>query len=171
MTFGPKTWVVGETVSAALLNQEIRDQFNSMFGAWTPYTPVWTATGTAPSIGNGVLGGQHMKVGRMCTVVILLSFGSTTTYGTGSWRLSLPFQAGSIPSGTPGVLNWVYNTTAASNFMMGAEPLSNSSTGNENIWMPSQTVIGDWNAMTESLPVTPAAGYSLRGYGTYQTAT
>ncbi|MER5912310.1 hypothetical protein ABT124_17900 [Streptomyces sp. NPDC001982] len=31
MAFTPRTWVVGETVTAAQLNAEIRDQFNSRF--------------------------------------------------------------------------------------------------------------------------------------------
>lgn len=46
MTFAPRTWVVGEVVTAALMNQEIRDQFNSMF-AWTSYTPAIAGGGSA----------------------------------------------------------------------------------------------------------------------------
>ncbi|WP_230396170.1 hypothetical protein [Streptomyces blattellae] len=80
-------------MTAAILNQEIRDQFNSMFAARTTYSPTWTTTGTAPAIGNGTLTGRHMKVGRMVTVVINLIAGSTTTFGTGNMSFSLPFAA------------------------------------------------------------------------------
>lgn len=171
MTFGPKTWIVGETVTAAYMNGEIRDQLNSFFGAWNSYTPVWTTLTTSPSLGNGTLTGQYMKIGRTCIVVIVFTVGSTSTPGTGSWRFSLPFPAATVSGGSPGVLNWTYSTSAASNFMLGAGPLPNGSTTSDNIWMPNQSTIGDYNVMNESSPMVPAAGYVLRGYGTYQTAT
>jgi len=95
VTFAPRTWVVGEVVTAALLNQEIRDQFNSFFGAWTSYTPTWAGATTNPVLGNGTLTGRYMKVGRTVTVEIKLTTGSTTTYGSGIWRWSLPAAAAS----------------------------------------------------------------------------
>jgi hypothetical protein len=59
------------------------------------YTPTWTSTGTAPAIGNGVLEGVWKRVGDMCTVTIVMEAGSTTTFGTGNYRWSLPFAAAS----------------------------------------------------------------------------
>ncbi|MGW8703273.1 hypothetical protein ACWGOK_41280 [Streptomyces eurythermus] len=94
MTFAPRTWVVGEVVSAATMNQEIRDQFNSIFGAWTTYTPTWTAS-TNPALGNGTINGRYMKVGRIVFAEILLFPGSTTTYGSGSWAFGLPVTSAS----------------------------------------------------------------------------
>jgi hypothetical protein len=93
MTFTPRTWAVGETVTAAMLNAEIRDQLNSMFDAWTPYTPSWTASTTNPVLGNGVLAGQYIKWGRTCTATVILTMGSTTTYGSGNYLFTLPFSA------------------------------------------------------------------------------
>lgn len=90
MTFAPRTWVVGETVAAATMNQEVRDQFNSFFAAWTSYTPTWTTTGTAPGLGNATLVGRYMKVGRTVTVHVNLTTGSTTTYGSGAYNFALP---------------------------------------------------------------------------------
>lgn len=95
MTFAPKTWIVGETVSAALLNQEIRDQFNSFFGAWTAYTPSWGADGgAAPTLGNGALTGRYLKIGRTVDWVMQLTWGSTTAAGGGgggeNWWFGLP---------------------------------------------------------------------------------
>jgi hypothetical protein len=95
MTFAPRTWVVGETVTAALMNQEIRDQFNSFFGAWTVYAPTWTASTTNPSLGNGTLAGRYVRIGRTITVAIKLTTGTTTTYGSGSYRWALPAAASS----------------------------------------------------------------------------
>lgn len=102
MTFTPRTWVVGEVVTAALLNQEIRDQFNSMFAAWTSYTPTWTSTSTAPVLNNGTLTGRYMKIGRNVLCQINLTAGSTTTYGTGNYSFSLPSTAASSGQATVG---------------------------------------------------------------------
>ncbi|MDT9695367.1 hypothetical protein [Streptomyces sp. P17] len=46
MAFTPRTWVVGETVTAAIMNAEIRDQFNQrqLFTYKTADTPRATAT-------------------------------------------------------------------------------------------------------------------------------
>jgi hypothetical protein len=95
MTSAPRTWVVGEVVSAAIMNQEIRDQFNSFFGAWTTYTPTWSSTGTAPVLGNGTMLGRYMKIGRSIMCEIHMTTGTTTTYGTGNYNWSLPVAAAS----------------------------------------------------------------------------
>jgi hypothetical protein len=55
------------------------------------YTPVWTTTGTAPSLGNGTLTGRYTITGRLCTVQFKLTAGSTTTFGTGNFQITLPF--------------------------------------------------------------------------------
>lgn len=59
-------------------------------GAWTSYTPTWTSAGTAPAIGNGTLTGRYRLVGKTVDVVMSLVAGSTTTFGTSEWYLSLP---------------------------------------------------------------------------------
>ena len=106
MTFSPRTWVVGEVVSAALMNQEIRDQFNSMFSAWTTYTPTWTAS-TNPAIGNGSLLGRYLKIGRMVFVEINVIAGSTTTFGSGSYNWALPFTAANAGVSVVGHAHWL----------------------------------------------------------------
>ncbi|MFD7791036.1 hypothetical protein [Streptomyces sp. NPDC059759] len=94
MTFAPRTWVVGEVVSAAIMNQEIRDQFNSMFAAWTSYTPTWTAPTTNPVIGaNGTLTGRYLKLGRTVICEINVIAGASTTWGSGSYNWLLPVAA------------------------------------------------------------------------------
>ncbi|MEU6344490.1 hypothetical protein ABZ883_26480 [Streptomyces sp. NPDC046977] len=93
MTFAPRTWVVGEVVTAAYLNAEIRDQINSMLAAWTSYTPAWTAVTTNPTIGNGAIGGRYMLIGRTCHFALEVSMGSTTAFGSGAYSLSLPFAS------------------------------------------------------------------------------
>jgi hypothetical protein len=59
-------------------------------GEWQAYTPVWTATGTAPSLGNGLLTGRYSISGDTVRFEIMFVPGSTTTFGTGVWFFSLP---------------------------------------------------------------------------------
>ena len=90
-------------------------------GAWASYTPTWSATGgTAPSLGNGTIGGVYAQIGNITYFNIILTMGSTTTFGTGDWTLSLPVTAGasSTISGFPvNVLKQGvgYNTTFVGN--------------------------------------------------------
>ncbi|MGW7195555.1 hypothetical protein [Streptomyces chryseus] len=171
MTFAPRTWVVGETVTAAMLNAEIRDQLTSMFDAWTSFTPTWTGVTTNPVLGNGTLVGRQLKIGRTCKVQYTLTVGSATTFGADELRFSLPFTAANISGGQPGVLNWTYARSGTPNFAMGASPLSNAGTTTGFIWLANPGTIGDWNVWSSGSPWVGAAGDVLRGYGEYQTAT
>lgn len=60
-------------------------------GAWTDYTPSWTASGSAPAIGNGVMEGRYKSLDSKTYIIrIHWAAGSTTTFGTGDWSFSLP---------------------------------------------------------------------------------
>lgn len=54
------------------------------------YTPTWTGSGGNPALGNGTITGVYERKGRMVSVQIHLTMGSTTTFGTGGWSFSLP---------------------------------------------------------------------------------
>ena len=60
---------------------------------WQSYTPTWTADTTNPAIGNGTLAGRYVVIGKLCTYVLGLVMGTTTTYGSGNWAFSLPINA------------------------------------------------------------------------------
>lgn len=89
----PRTWLGGEDVTATLLNTHLRDNFKAIGDAWTSYTPTWSASGTAPALGNGTLAGAYMNAGKLCIARIFLTMGSTTTYGTGNYSFLLPFAS------------------------------------------------------------------------------
>jgi hypothetical protein len=61
--------------------------------AWTTYTPVWTASVTNPTLGNGILEGWFKQRGKIVDFRVNLVMGSTTAYGSGSYNLSLPVTA------------------------------------------------------------------------------
>ena len=64
--------------------------FTGRQGHWAPYTPAWTASGTAPALGNGALSGRYTVVGKTVSVTLIFTLGSTSTQGTGTWAFSLP---------------------------------------------------------------------------------
>jgi hypothetical protein len=63
------------------------------------YTPVWTAVTSSPSLGNGAVVGRYKQFGKSVQVYARLTTGSTSGYGSGAYRLSLPTAPGT-PSTT-----------------------------------------------------------------------
>lgn len=165
MTFGPKTWVVGETVSAALLNQEIRDQWNSVLGAWSTYTPTWTAVSTNPNIGNGSITGRYIKIGRTVTVSLMLTIGSTTTLGSGNYLFGVPFPAAAAVVSSVGAARLSASDTWLGHMLLA----SGGSTA--NVTFPTSATNTRGANMMGNQPETLAAGHVLRVSITYQAAS
>lgn len=63
----------------------------------TSYFPNWTGT-TNPVIGNGSLTGFFMLLGHMCDFYVVMTAGSTTTFGTGPYTFTTPFVS-AAPTG------------------------------------------------------------------------
>lgn len=63
---------------------------NAVFQRLVQYTPVWTASTANPNIGNGSITGYYSRQGAQITVQLDIRFGTTTTFGTGFWRFSVP---------------------------------------------------------------------------------
>jgi hypothetical protein len=85
----PRTWVAFELVTAAIMNTHVRDQFNAQT-LWTSFAPTWTGTITNPVLGNGSIGGHYIRAQGLVYFQFALTIGSTTTFGSGNWRFSLP---------------------------------------------------------------------------------
>lgn len=92
-TTTPRSWSVGETVTAANMNAQIRD-FANAFGAWGSYTPTWGAT-SAPAIGNGSITGAYAQIQKTVHFRLGVTFGTTTTFGSGNYTLTIPTTAAS----------------------------------------------------------------------------
>lgn len=103
----------------------IHDELDAIQAVWTAYVPVWTAVSVNPAKGNGTLTGKYRQVGKSVDALIILTCGTTTTFGTGEWRFSLPATAAStdqvgvtyiFDNGTqtrPGVCHMISTTTVA----------------------------------------------------------
>lgn len=79
-------WTAGLSSGQVLLASKL----NEIGAAWETYTPTWTSTGVAPNIGNGSLSGNWARINKTAFVNIFVVMGSTTTYGTGNYRFSVP---------------------------------------------------------------------------------
>ncbi len=60
---------------------------------WNVYTSVWSAVTNPVALGNGSLKGKYVQRGKLVRAKISFTAGSTTTFGTGGWRFSLPVPA------------------------------------------------------------------------------
>lgn len=97
----PRTWTTAELVTAAMLNTEVRDALTGIQAAWTAYTPTWTAATTNPTLGNGTLVGSYLQVGNTVLWKFDLTFGSTTTAGSGNYVFTLPVTHATVTQGHP----------------------------------------------------------------------
>lgn len=86
-------FLAGHEPTAAELATQVTNNFKALGDAWTSFTPTWTSSGTAVSLGNGVLSGVYMNTGKLCIARIFLTMGSTTTYGTGNYAFVMPFAS------------------------------------------------------------------------------
>ncbi|MBA2951988.1 hypothetical protein [Streptomyces himalayensis] len=176
MTFAPRTWVVGEVVTAALLNQEIRDQFNSFFGAWTDYsaTMVWGAEGgTQPAIGNGTIVARYIKVGRTVDYLQRITLGSTSTYGDGgaggNWYFSLP-AAPSTTWSAHQTQHVVWRDNSASTRWHGVGTVSTTLHANGTLRNIQQADVASPDIWDATFPFAPAAGDIFYHQGRYESA-
>lgn len=64
--------------------------FAAIGAAPTSYTPTWTASSVNPAIGNGTLSGHYVLLGKRLWVHIGITWGTTTTNGTGNYSFGLP---------------------------------------------------------------------------------
>ncbi|NUP37001.1 MAG: hypothetical protein HOY76_08280 [Streptomyces sp.] len=174
MTTTPRTWIVGEVVTAALLNTEIRDQFNSFFGAWTTYTPEWGAeSGTAPAIGNGTRVGRYLKVGRTVDYVFTITMGSTTTYGnggtSGNYWFGLPVAPASSWSDSFRVGQGIWRLGNVHFLGSALYTTTFGTTGSIYRFTDTNgTSSGFWDSAT---PLTLASGDSIHCWGRYEAAS
>lgn len=143
----------GSTLSANTLNR--------IGAAWESYTPAWTSTGVAPNLGNGTILGFWARINKTAFVSLFLVMGSTTTYGNGNYRFSLP--AGVTMSGaqyTSGIA-LMYDASAGYTASLGA-------CGRASSTQVDISPIGS-NSVTNLLPFTWANADQLRLNLVFQT--
>jgi hypothetical protein len=138
-------------------------------GAWNAYTPTWTAATTAPAIGDGSLAGKYAIVGKVCHFTALVTFGASTTYGSGVYTFGLPATSGSLgglvqfggtaisAAGRAPVAGQTSATSSATSFTLWGPPTTTASTLSQ---------IGNTGIMGSAF----ASGHFIRISGTYEVA-
>jgi hypothetical protein len=66
------------------------DDYEALTNAWTSYTPSWIGSSSNPTLGNGIRNGAYISTGKRFEVSIDITFGSTTTAGSGTYTFGLP---------------------------------------------------------------------------------
>jgi hypothetical protein len=114
-TTTPHDWTSGEIVTDVLLDEQLRG-FQEGFGALSAHTPVITASGTAFAIGNGAVAGAYSQIQKWVRYRGKIVFGSTTTFGTGVYSISLPVAVSTAISNIPEWGCWIRDASAPADY-------------------------------------------------------
>lgn len=157
----PKTWVASAILTAAELNQHLRDNLKAIGDPWQAYTTTWSGSTTSPSLGNGSLLAAYSQAGKLVNFRIVLTAGSTTTYGSGTWGFTLPVATIAGP-------RWLFTglLRTASDFPLWGL-VEGGSTAISMRRNPT-TAGGALVAATQGDPTTMAAGHRITIAGTYE---
>ena len=161
----PRTWVAAEVVTAAIMNTHVRDNLLALGDVWTSYTPTWTSTGTAPAIGNGTQVGGYINPGKLVVFRAKITMGSTTTFGTGNYRIALPVAVG---TNEPGRFMVALLDSSAGSTFHGVT--YNVATTIAPVAVDNGTAGGAVAAVTPTVPFTFATSDTIEVVGTYEAA-
>ena len=81
----PTNVSTGDVLTASKWNQDVVENWNSIGGAWTSYTPTWTNL----TVGNATQDSAFIAAGKLHIVRIFLKFGSTSSI-SGIPEITLP---------------------------------------------------------------------------------
>lgn len=143
-------------------NAWLQALYASFETGWLPeaYTPVWTASSVNPAIGNGSIVGRYLNLGGYCTIVrVIVTMGSTTTYGTGSYAISLPVTPELIAAGH--FMAYVQDVSAGGTIYNGRGFISGSTV----LLLNNDATIT--STMTPTSPITFATGDLIHLFGVY----
>ncbi|MDP8971156.1 MAG: hypothetical protein M3N52_11820 [Actinomycetota bacterium] len=133
---------------------------------WASFTPAWTAATTNPAIGDGTITGRYHQVGKTVHFEIQITMGTTTTYGSGAYSLSLPVAAtgrkimlnGALRTGTSGVTYPLLGEV-----MPGSPPTA-------TLRQFPTTAGSSLGSVTGTSPAALASGHIIGINGTYEAA-
>lgn len=134
-------------------------------GTWTAYTPTWTGVGSNPSIGNGVIEGRYTEINNLVVVKVRINMGSTTTYGSGRYDVSLPVNHTNSTA---------YNTTFGSAYF--ADASTATAYVGVTVAGPSASTVtfrisaGGFGDVTSTSPFTFANGDAINLIAIYEAA-
>lgn len=136
-------------------------RIDAVTSAWTNYSGSlsWTASTTNPTIGNGTITARYVHVGKLVIYSGDITMGSTTTFGSGTYFVSVPVAALSIMPYTGSCL--VYDSSVGTNRQPAVATLSTTS---------KLAFYATTGLVTSTVPFTWASGDVLRWLIAYETA-
>jgi hypothetical protein len=134
---------------------------------WTAYTPTWTASGTAPALGNGTIVGRYKQIGKVVAFTIKLTAGSTTTFGTLDWRFTLPITAYDTTYQFAAI---AYDSSATTTGWYQARGVGDYGGSTSYFSLIVNTTNANSTSVTSANPMTWASGDILTVSGTYEAA-
>jgi hypothetical protein len=129
--------------------------------SWQAFTPTWSGSVTNPVIGNGTFDGKYLQVGKTVQFHLVVTMGSTTTYGSGAWGLTLP-----VAPLTSHAVPAVYVDSSASTRCSGSGWLTNGS-GIFRMLPPTDAAS---SGISPTVPFTWATSDQIIISGTYETS-
>ena len=151
-------WTAGTTSGQVLTAATL----NTIGAAWESWTPNWTASTTNPAIGNGFIGGSYCRINKTVIAEGYVIAGSTTTYGSGTYRISIPF--GTMISSN-GLIGYATIFDASAGYISYAGVASQVSTSLVEFRLGAAS-----NIFSPTVPVTMANADQLRFQLIYQVA-
>jgi hypothetical protein len=130
--------------------------------AWSSYSPTWGATTTNPTVGNGTVVGASKQAGKTVHYRIVVTFGSTTAVGSGTYTFTLPTAALEPATYLPAGTCTLRDTSAATTRLGVAFYEGSADT------VRLQTM--DDAAVTHAAPFAWATGDTIAICGTYEAA-
>lgn len=130
--------------------------------AWDPYTPVLGGTGVA--INNGTITGSYVQIGKTVHFTAKVVMGTTTSYGSGAWTITVPvtpLNKGRVP------LNVLMADLSAGTLYQGLCYILNTATGT---LVRISATTGAQTAINATSPFTWASTDELVVSGTYEAA-
>jgi hypothetical protein len=86
----PKTWVPDVPLTAAEMNQYVRDNTLALYPTWTHWTPTFTGFSANPT----AVIARYVLIGKMCYVNVYM--GNAGTSNANTFTVSAPFPAAVI---------------------------------------------------------------------------
>jgi hypothetical protein len=168
MAWTPPTtapFLAGHEPTTAELTAQVTNNFLAIGGAWTAYTPTWTAATTNPVIGNGTIDGAYAAAGKLIFYRIAIVGGTTTTWGSGAYSFTYPpfTPKDSGNPGNSGTTGFMYDTSANKPYCLIG--IGNSSTTIRMLETSANSF------MSHNYPIAlPATGDEITFSGCYEAA-
>jgi hypothetical protein len=152
------------------LAEDVEDTLGDGHAAWISWSPIWTATDVNPVLGDGSRYGRYCKIGRTVHFSGKVLFGSTTSYGTGFYSMSLPDGLPTSALGTTLCHAYYFDADGATEAAKHYVGVGNIAASNSVI--DRFRFVGDINGLpwSPTAPVVPEAEDYIVFSGTYETS-